>query len=196
MLQGIVRGRGHIFWVAQDETWLPELLHQSPGRAVNLDAFTQSLKGAREQRCAIKHCVCLLLYTRVLGFITWHFVSVLADVTFFWSSLEIFAREWIPILCLVLYWNRRQKLMLCLVLCFNWQTQQMLHLWFFYNGFWRMAYYLMACGEWCITDVTCIWSVWNLSHWQPGELWLWQLHVLHCFRLTKKQTPIFCMENN
>lgn len=32
--------------------------------------FTQSLKGAREQCCAIKHCVCFLLYVQDFSFIT------------------------------------------------------------------------------------------------------------------------------
>ena len=82
MLQGIVRGRDQTFWVAQDETWLPELLHHSHRRVVNLSVFTQSLKGAREQCCAVKHCVHVLLYTQDLSFITSHFVSILANVLF------------------------------------------------------------------------------------------------------------------
>lgn len=41
--------------------------------------FTLSLKRAREQCCAIKHCVCFLPYTQDLSFITLCFVSILGQ---------------------------------------------------------------------------------------------------------------------
>lgn len=74
--------------------------------------FTQSLKGAREQCCAIKHCVCFLLYTQDFSFITLCFVSILASVIFLQGSLERLERGWMLILCLVLFLNRREELML------------------------------------------------------------------------------------
>lgn len=53
MLHSMVRGRDRAFWVAQHDTWLPDLLQHSRGRAVNLSMFTQSLKGTKKPCCAI-----------------------------------------------------------------------------------------------------------------------------------------------